>query len=443
MKRVMLAIIVLVISAAVVILLQPECQTGSERACTTGMSGPCAAGVQSCVDGTWQSCEPLRTPRQEFCNKIDDNCNGIIDDNCWQCQPGDEKRCGVTDVGRCTLGMQTCGKGRWGHCEGAINPTREVCFNDIDDNCDGSVDEDCGVCAPGERKRCGDTDKGACAYGEETCGDDGQWGDCIGLIKPIPEICNGKDDDCDGIIDEGCGVCTSGDTRACPKQDGVCTNSKQTCVSGQWDACDYSAHSAAYESNEITCDNKDNDCDGIIDEGLTQTYYRDNDADGYGDANQSQQACTQLKQHVIDDSDCDDHDHLVNPGQTENCATIVDDNCNGQINEGCGAAVSHCNNNGVCDEYAVTLGEGQPYSFTYNGITHNGMLDQVVDTDTALLQLDGSDAPIDLMTDHTYNPGTPEEVHVWISDIIHIPAGPGDSIYAHFGETLATCPSDC
>lgn len=441
-KKVMLALVVLILSAIVVILTQPECAPG-QRACTTGLQGPCAAGVQTCVDGSWSACTPIREPTQELCNKIDDDCDSVVDEDCWTCKPGTKQECGTSDIGTCQYGTQFCKDGQWGDCEGAITSVAEVCFNQLDDDCDGQTDENCGACKPGENRICGDTDTGACEYGRETCMDNGQWGACVGLIKPQNEICNGKDDDCDGIVDEQCGGCAPGSTRSCPKQDGVCAGSQQQCSAGQWATCDYAAHSPDYQDDETMCDGKDNDCDGQTDEGLASTYYRDNDADDYGDATKSQRACTQPKGYVLDNTDCDDFDHLVNPRQAEDCATIVDDNCNGQINEGCGAAVSHCNNNGVCDEYAVTLGEGQPYSFTYNGVSHDGMLEQVVDTDTALLHLDGTAAPIDLMTDHTYNPGTPEEVHVWISDIIHIPAGPGDSIYAHFGETPATCPSDC
>ncbi|MDI3473943.1 MAG: hypothetical protein PWR30_266, partial [Candidatus Woesearchaeota archaeon] len=59
-------------------------------------------------------------------------------------------------------------------------------------------------CTPGETRRCGpSTNKGICEYGLQTCTADGYWGECIGAIYPREEIENDLDDDCDGEIDEG------------------------------------------------------------------------------------------------------------------------------------------------------------------------------------------------------------------------------------------------
>lgn len=76
----------------------------------------------------------------------------------------------------------------------------------------------------------------------------------------------------------GFGICENGQQRLCPKQDGVCSGSMETCVGNEWPGCDdstYLAHSADYEPQEASCDNMDNDCDGAVD-GMTrdcsQTY---------------------------------------------------------------------------------------------------------------------------------------------------------------------------
>ncbi len=79
-----------------------------------------------------------------------------------------------------------------------IAPT-EVC-NGKDDNCDGQIDEGVcsGVCTPGQTGKCA-TSCGS--IGTATCGSNGQWVSC----EPPVETCgNGKDDDCDGIVDNGC-----------------------------------------------------------------------------------------------------------------------------------------------------------------------------------------------------------------------------------------------
>lgn len=74
--------------------------------------------------------------------------------------------------------------------------------------CDGGTGE-AETCSPGAERDCyegpdGTEDEGACSPGTQTCGDDGQWGECEDQTLPIPEVCgNARDDDCDGERDEG------------------------------------------------------------------------------------------------------------------------------------------------------------------------------------------------------------------------------------------------
>jgi hypothetical protein len=103
------------------------------------------------------------------------------------CAPG----CGPTE---------SCGEG-----EGADG-------NGLDDDCDGRVDEGCS-CTPGSTRPCfaGPPDRrniGACADGIETCSEFGLWSACLGGVSPSPELCNGTDDDCNGVVDDLPG-CTS------------------------------------------------------------------------------------------------------------------------------------------------------------------------------------------------------------------------------------------
>jgi len=57
------------------------------------------------------------------------------------CEEGTTQQCGTTDVGACQFGTQTCSGGVWGNCAGSVEPTTETC-NNIDDDCNGAVDED-------------------------------------------------------------------------------------------------------------------------------------------------------------------------------------------------------------------------------------------------------------------------------------------------------------
>jgi hypothetical protein len=65
------------------------------------------------------------------------------------------------------------------------------------------------------------------------------------------------------------------------------------------------------------CDGKDNDCNGQVDEGLLGTFYADTDTDSYGDSASSTQACTAPAGYVTDSTDCNDADATVNPGAAE------------------------------------------------------------------------------------------------------------------------------
>ncbi|MEW6078530.1 MAG: DUF1566 domain-containing protein [Thermodesulfobacteriota bacterium] len=65
------------------------------------------------------------------------------------------------------------------------------------------------------------------------------------------------------------------------------------------------------------------------------TYYLDSDGDGYGDPDVTTESASRPQGYVTDDTDCDDADAAVHPGATEVCGDARDNDCNGQIDEGC------------------------------------------------------------------------------------------------------------
>ncbi len=120
------------------------------------------------------------------------------------CQQGEQRSCGVSDVGECRLGTQVCKDGQWGLCLGAVGPTDEVCHDGKDNNCDGKIDENC-ECTSGEERSCGVSSVGMCTYGKQICVHN-QWEDCQGNVDPLPaELCGDSvDNNCNGQVDEGC-----------------------------------------------------------------------------------------------------------------------------------------------------------------------------------------------------------------------------------------------
>ncbi|MFM1998571.1 MAG: hypothetical protein RL204_518, partial [Bacteroidota bacterium] len=67
----------------------------------------------------------------------------------------------------------------------------------------------------------------------------------------------------------------------------------------------------------------------------SSTWYIDNDNDGYGTSASTLESCTQPEGYAANNTDCDDSNNGVNPGTSEICYNIVDENCSGTINESC------------------------------------------------------------------------------------------------------------
>jgi hypothetical protein len=153
----------------------------------------------------------IRPGAIELCNGLDDNCDGAVDEPFQIAGRRIGTSCGVSicnGTWSCSPDMRSV------ICNNVINPgdIPEICDNGIDDDCDGERDEyyqanpqnvtvvAC-VCKDGEKKACG-SNVGECRMGNRYCVK-GVWTEtCLNAKGPSPEICNGKDDDCDGIIDD-------------------------------------------------------------------------------------------------------------------------------------------------------------------------------------------------------------------------------------------------
>jgi parallel beta-helix repeat protein len=117
-------------------------------------------------------------------------------------------------------------------------------------------------CTGNETKPCG-SNVGLCEAGVRYCSK-GIWGDCIGGLGPINEICNGIDDDCNGFIDDGiiC-ECNASDTRPCGSNVGICEQGLRACENGAWGTC----VGGVNPNEQEICDNSlDDNCNGEVDE---------------------------------------------------------------------------------------------------------------------------------------------------------------------------------
>ena len=286
----------------------------------------------------------------EICNGVDDDCDGQIDEGVtttfYRDADGDgfgntavsTQACAapagyVTDNTDCN---DDAGLGGAGIYPGAI----ETC-NGIDDDCDGQIDEGVTITFYRDADSDGFGDAAvttqACAAPAGYVSNSTDCDDTKALVYPgATEVCNGFDDDCDGLTDEGVTITFYQDADGDGYGNAAVTI--QACfapghVTNSTDCDDTRAgvHPGAIE----VCNGYDDDCDGLIDEGVQSTFYRDADGDGYGKLTVTTTACTAPTGYVTNSTDCDDSKASVYPGAIEVCGNNMDDNCNGTTDEGC------------------------------------------------------------------------------------------------------------
>lgn len=315
--------------------------------CRTYIRGitSCTANVDGSISVTSGSGTRART------SILVDKCSVRAVANDYSCIPG--------NAGSPSISYRSCRT----QCESAEDCVNAQCISRCGN---GVIDagENCATCAADV----------VCAAGT-SC----QEGVCVAV-----EICNGADDDSDGIIDEGCdddndgfcdaqigyvplgeyvGTCSQipmqrdfDDTNCCratgdcndiirsihpPLGDFSVSESWTQCYNNIDDDCDGVADEGCPES---LCDNIDNDGNGQVDEDC------DNDGDDYCNSRKTvtgppyPAVCPNGGEDCADGPPFPDYqgssyqqrDFLINPGVAENCFIAEDDNCNGVVNEGCG-----------------------------------------------------------------------------------------------------------
>ncbi|RMH14036.1 MAG: hypothetical protein D6698_13225, partial [Gammaproteobacteria bacterium] len=230
-----------------------DCVVGETRSCPK-QEGVCQGSYETCTEVGWSGCNyssynSSYEVSEVSCDSMDNDCDGVVDNIV--------RNCSENYLGVCSVGTETCFNGSWSGCP---LPQGESCDGFLDEDCDGTVDEGC-ECTDGKTEVCG-SDVGLCQQGTRTC-INGSWSDCEGSIGPSPEVCDGLyDEDCDGVVDNGCN-CTNGETQLCGSNIGACEFGVRTCIGGSWSDC-----VGGKEPREEICNGIDDDCDMLVDEGV-------------------------------------------------------------------------------------------------------------------------------------------------------------------------------
>lgn len=271
------------------------------------------------------------------------------------CTSGETRLCG-SNVGECRQGTEACVAGEWsGVCAGGVAPVAEICGDGLDNDCNGGIDDTRDWYADADGDGYGNPAvlTIACAQPAGFVGNPDDCDDANNQVNPgAAEICDGIDNNCDGRVDEGCFLDSDGDgvpdpLDCAPFDPTIYPGAVERCgdgidnnCNGQIDEncggplCGDSRCDVANGENSLNCpsdcpaeqicnDGIDNDGNGLTDCAdpacSSAGVCADSDGDGYPDA-----------------VDCAPFDAAIHPGAIEVCGDGIDNNCDGQVDEGCG-----------------------------------------------------------------------------------------------------------
>ena len=346
-------------------------ETQGVAVCTSGVrySNSSGTGFGECVGEV--------VPQAETCDGIDNDCNGIVDDNVpgtpvwYRDVDGDGFGDPATAINFC-LGQELNGYVQNGDdCNDssyAVNPAFGERCDGTDSNCDGEVDNGCvnTVCTEAEINQLIQFDMDV----SSNCLSAG-----MALVACMSNNGCGEmsapDFDCtrahcaadwESVIGSVPPECQAGETRVCGTNVGACQTGTETCTAGNtWSGvCEGEIVPAA----EV-CDGEDNDCDGEIDNMSTPQWCRDEDGDGYYSEDDFLMECADPGDpdwFACSGSlgmDCDDYNSDIHQGAPEVCDGL-DNNCDGEIDEGNpdGGGICTTGQAGVCSEGTEVCSEG-------------------------------------------------------------------------------------
>ncbi len=310
------------------------------------------AACEDCDDSVWA----VNPAAVELCDEIDNDCDGETDEDAaadaltWYADVDGD---GYGDPFVTTTACEqpeghVANDADHDDADSGVSPDADEVCDGIDNDCDGSVDEDAidrstwYLDADGDGY--GDVDRSveACDQPSGYVADSTDCDDLVAAAHPGgTEVCDGLDNDCDGSTDDSSATDaptwyadTDADGYGDADSSTTACDQPSAYVSDSTDCDD--TDDEVYPGADEYCDGEDDDCDGTPDEDDAvdaETWYADSDGDGYGDADTTAEACHEESGWVSDDSDCDDGDADVNPGADELCDGATDEDCDGTVDE--------------------------------------------------------------------------------------------------------------
>ena len=311
-----------------------NCGFGAQ-VCEGGVLLPCDAPPENaCVDFSdcsgYVTCESCpAAPADDDCDGVDDDCDGVADDEAALTLLdgtevlGPDQPCGT---GACAGGTTVCVDGGL-VCPSEDTATLETC-NDMDDDCDGEIDE--GLLQPvwhdGDDDGFGDPDatQDVCIAPDGWVANSLDCDDTDPAVHPgAEEVCDAKDNDCNGVVDQVAETCDLG-----------CEAGTRICINGEWGDCDapqplscMNFETCQYQEICVTecpgappelCNGADDNCNGETDEELGETTC------GQGPCEHSEPACVGGQPTVCDPF----------LGATPEVCDGVDNDCDGTPDDG-------------------------------------------------------------------------------------------------------------
>jgi hypothetical protein len=344
----------------------PNIHPGATDAPYDGVDADCGGGEEFDLDGDGIpggpdgiDCDDTRADRwpgaAETCDGADNDCDSEIDEAdgaatlpLWLDNDGDGHGAGSPIENACPgdlTGLSTVGD----DCDDsdpAVFPGADELCDGRDGNCDGAPDAGALDAPEWHADRDGDgygtaaaTRACAAPAGHVADGTDCDDSDSLSFPGGV-EICDSRDNDCDGAVDDDNAVDVPRMWYVDADADGRGTDASvlAACAppggyaaeSGDCDDADPSVYPGAVER----CDERDEDCDGTADDDASDgvTWYPDDDGDGYGDTERAIFACAPPTGARAEGGDCDDADADVNPSAAEACGG-ADEDCDGLVDE--------------------------------------------------------------------------------------------------------------